>query len=358
MNNKNPDITRYIWKLGPKCVVWELTLGCNLHCWHCGASAGEARKNELTTEEALDLCEELAKIRTEAISLMGGEPFLRKDIFQIAQKIKDLDLKLYIITNGMLIDEKLVKMLVDLKPNSIGLSLDGGTAEVHDEIRGNGTFKKAMEALNMLVAAGLHCTVITALNKTNVYELPKIRDLLLKRGIGWQIQMCSGHGERFHEGFMLSQEEFYWAASFIAETRSKYSLKEMPITGGDDFGYFSNCLPLVSLATDYWRGCFAGIRSLGITSDGGIKGCLSLPDEFLEGNIRNRKLSEIWNDPDSFAYNRRFEKEHLQGFCKTCEHGETCRGGCSDIAYSLTGSLHDNPLCLYRIETEKQCLTV
>jgi radical SAM protein with 4Fe4S-binding SPASM domain len=89
---------------------------------------------------------------------------------------------------------------------------------------------------------------------------------------------------------------------------------------------------------------------LGIQSDGGVKGCLALSDDFIDDNIRNRSIIDIWNDPNSFAYNRQFTKEELGDQCKSCKYGMSCKGGCSTRSHSLTGMLHNDTRCLYRIE--------
>ena len=84
----------------PNCCVWEITRGCNMRCLHCGASAGAKRSKELTTDEALKVCEQLRDIGTGEISLIGGEVFVRRDWFLIAQKIRSLGMNLVIITNN------------------------------------------------------------------------------------------------------------------------------------------------------------------------------------------------------------------------------------------------------------------
>lgn len=67
-----------------ECAVWEFTLACNLNCLHCGASAGRRRDDELTTAEAVDLCHDLKRTGCLGVALMGGEPLLRDDFWEIA----------------------------------------------------------------------------------------------------------------------------------------------------------------------------------------------------------------------------------------------------------------------------------
>jgi len=98
-----------------KCAVWELTLKCNLRCSHCGSSAGIPRKNELTTKECFKLCEELADLGCKDVSLMGGEPFLREDWFQVAQCVNNLGMNLNFVSNGIVLDRYIDK-IAKLKP--------------------------------------------------------------------------------------------------------------------------------------------------------------------------------------------------------------------------------------------------
>jgi radical SAM protein with 4Fe4S-binding SPASM domain len=153
---------------------------------------------------------------------------------------------------------------------------------------------------------------------------------------------------RFQKSLMLSKDEFYSAALFIASMRKNYSVKELPIIGAHNFGYYSQILPNLQLLP--WIGCQAGITAMGIQSDGGIQGCLSLPDIFIEGNIREKNIIDIWNAPSSFSYNRNFSKNNLNGDCKNCKYGKRCRGGCLTVSTSLTGKKHSDPYCLRLIE--------
>ena len=332
----------------PISVVWETTLNCNMKCLHCGSSAGQSRRNELTTQEGLNLCKDLKKLGTRLITLMGGEPFLRKDWHILAQHIRNLGMNFTIMSNGLIIDEKIVSQLVKLDPYAVAISMDGGTAETHNSIRRvNTSFEKCIHDLELLRQANLQTTIVTTVHKQNFKELPIIRDFLLNKGIAWQIQMANPVG-RFPESLMLSKKEFYSVALFIASMRKKYSIKELPLMGAHNFGYHSKILRNITILP--WIGCQAGLTAIGIQSDGGVKGCLSLPDAFIEGNIREKSIEDIWNDQNSFSYNRNFKKEDLNGECKDCKHGRRCRGGCLTVSASLTGKNHCDPYCLNLIE--------
>ncbi len=104
-------------------------------------------------------------------------------------------------------------------------------------------------------------------------------------------------------------------------------------------------------------GCFAGIRHVAVTSNGGVKACLSLPDSFLEGTIRERPLSAIWGGAESFAWNRDFKPSDLRGACTECHHGPLCRGGCTAMAVSAHGAPHQSTHCLLLTRSSGQADT-
>jgi len=338
-------------KYSPGQVVWELTLRCNLKCLHCGSTAGKARKNELTTEEALKLCEDLAELKTQEVCLMGGEPFLRKDWYIIGKKIRDLEMKLMFISNGYNINKDIISKLVELEPHAVSTSLDGATAEIHDRIRGvNGSFKKVIEYISSAHKVGLPTTVITTVSKINLKDLPGIRDLLLGKHIAWQIQVATPEG-RFPKEYALSKEEYYSVALFIASLQNKYKKGELPVIGAHCFGYHSRFIPSLGLYP-VWMGCQGGKSVLSIKSNGDVIGCLVMPESYIEGNIREKNVKDIWNDPNAFVYNRKFKIENLGENCKGCPHGETCGGGCMGMSIGFTNKPHNHPYCFYKIEPE------
>ncbi|MFX0212425.1 MAG: radical SAM protein [Candidatus Hodarchaeota archaeon] len=329
------------------CAIWEFTLQCNLRCSHCGSSAGLARKDELTTEECFRLCEDLAILKCNEIALMGGEPFLRKDWVEISQCIKDLGIKLSFVSNGLLIEQVLPE-LANLNPQVVGISIDG-MEQAHDMIRGKkGAFRKSISAINLLRKHKIQVTVITTVSKLNFKDLPRLKELFLKKGINWQLQVAMPFGN-FTKENMLSLEDYYSVGMFIAAIRATNPFFHLPVVGAHCFGYYSKILP----CNKKWNGCTAGIHTIGITSDGGIVGCLSMGnDRFIEDNIRKRSLIDIWYDKKAFPYTRRFVLDDLGENCKGCPIGEQCKGGCNSVSFTTTSKFHNNPYCFYPIERD------
>lgn len=331
-------------------VVWEFTLDCNLNCLHCGSSAGAKRRDELTTAEAESLCHDLKKTGCRGITLMGGEPLLRKDFWRIASLIRALGMELTVITNGTVHERETFSKLKALEPRTVAVSLDAATPELHDQIRDRrGAYEKTSEFIGTALKEGLPVSVITTVHKMNLKELPALRTLLLDRNIAWQIQVAGSEGRRFPPELLLDEEEFYAVGMFIAATRKEYSVKRMPVMGAHDLGFNSMLLHNISLAPE-WTGCQAGISVLGIQSDGAIKGCLSMNDSTLEGNVRERDIGDVWNDESAFPYSRRFTADDAGEHCASCDHLHKCKGGCNEMSLMKTGRLHNDPYCFHAIE--------
>lgn len=328
--------------------LYELTLRCNMSCIHCGSSAGKKRNKELTTEEWNSVTKQLSDLDCKEITLLGGEPFLRKDWYEISNEIKNRGMKVIFMSNGLLINEKTIEKLRKMEPKVVSISVDGAKKETHDKIRQvKGSFNKCIETLSNLKKAGINTSVVTSINKLNFKELPELRSMFLNKDIVWQLQIAIPLG-RFKKDLLLSKEEYYAAAIFIASSQRKYRRNKLKIIGTHSFGYYSKKLRNVMVFP--WNGCQAGISTIGIQSNGEVKGCLSLPSEFIEGNIRDNSISEIWQKPGFCSYNRDFKESDLNNNCIDCRYGKKCRGGCLGVSIGITGKTNGDTYCLKEIE--------
>ena len=161
----------------------------------------------------------------------------------------------------------------------------------------------------------------------------------------WQLQACSPMGNaanmnvdyRFDMGAVMN---------FVAA-----HMHEAPFAMGvaDNIGYFTEHEGSVRgnmSGKAIFRGCSAGIASVGIDSVGNVRGCESMYDPvFTEGNLRKESLRTIWDDPERFAYNRKFNKDMLTGKCAECELGEYCAGGCRSYNYFVHRKIYESPFC-------------
>ena len=325
--------------------VWEITLACCFSCKYCGSAGGRARENELTTEECLSVADQLAELGCQRVSMIGGEVFMRRDWKDIVKRLTDQGVRVNIITNGFIFRESLIEDLKEVNIESISVSLDG-PKEVHDKYRQEGSYDRAIRAIEELLSAGIPVSVISTLNSENVKLLGELYKTLRKYSLyAWQLQACSPMGNAANNGIAF-QFDMQEVIDFVVA-----NMYTAPFAMGvaDNIGYFTEAEGSIRgnlSGKAFFKGCSAGISAVGIDSVGNVRGCESMYDErFNEGNLRNESLRSIWEDPDRFAYNRKFRKELLTGKCVECELGEYCAGGCRSYNYFVHGKLYESPFC-------------
>ena len=335
----------------PLTCVWELTLACNARCVHCGSRAGRARADELSTDEGLALICDLARLGCEGVTLSGGEPLVRGDWPRLARGVGEAGMRLEMITNGLAVYEQAAQV-ADAGFAAVTFSVDGPAA-VHDRLRGvEGGLARLLKGAAALARRGVRLGAVTQVNKKNLDHLGAVHDLLADHGFaGWQVQLTMARGRADRGGLCLEPTQLPQLAAWLLELQRGSPLF---IQAADNVGYMSRDEPALrsgtGLADRCWTGCSAGLQVVGVTSDGRVRGCLSQPESFDEGSLRERSLEQIWSDPRSFAYTRAFDRSSLGGPCEGCELGAVCRGGCTSLAVASTGAPHSNPFCLRGLE--------
>lgn len=250
--------------------VWEITMGCNMRCKHCGSSCAEALPDELNTSEALEVCDQLKDLGLKVITLSGGEPTTRSDWHIIAKRLVDNGIITSIITNGWLIDENFIHNAITSGIRSVCLSIDG-LEKTHDFIRRSGSFNKSIKALKELRKNNISTSVITSINKENICELEELYQLLSDLGVNsWQLQIAlpMGNFAKRPEWLIEPQD----ILSIIDFAYNKIGGKLL-IVLADCIGYYSNKDIKVNenfLNDNWsWTGCGAGKHVIGILHNGG-----------------------------------------------------------------------------------------
>lgn len=325
--------------------VWEITLACCFSCKYCGSKAGKPRPDELSTQECLDICRQLRDLGCRRVNLIGGEVFMRQDWKTIVERLTGDGILVTIITNGYMFTDSILRDLKALRIESVAVSLDGIEA-VHDRYRQQGSFARAIKAIERLTNAGIVTTVITTLNAENVLTLESFYDVLYRYPIAaWQLQACSPMGNAAIMGIDYRFDPLT-VIDFVVRHRDT---SPFAIGIADNIGYHTDQEPLTRgdpRGVRVFPGCGAGLSVIGIDSVGNVRGCESMYDErFIEGNLRHTPLRDIWESPDAFAYNRRFTTAMLTGKCASCEMGAYCAGGCRSYNFFTHQKLYEFPDC-------------
>lgn len=343
----------------PVTAVWEITMGCNMRCKHCGSSCANPLEGELTTDEALKLCDDLGELGFQWITISGGEPTTRKDWHLIAERLSENMIIPTMITNGWLLDESIIEKGIAAQVKTIAISIDG-LEETHDLIRKPGSFQRIMHALDLLKQQSrISVSAITTLNKQNIPQLKTLKEILIEKNVrAWQVQigLPMGNMAAFHE-MIMEPEQVDEIINFAYETNQEGRIEIQP---ADCIGYFNVKeieLRKKTIKTDdyHWRGCPAGKYSMGILHNGDITGCTSIRDpQYIAGNIRRTPIKDIWENPDSFGWNRNLSKEQLNGFCGKCQYGHICLGGCANTRLTMGNSINaENRYCSYHQAIDK-----
>jgi radical SAM protein with 4Fe4S-binding SPASM domain len=332
----------------PFIVGWEITLACNIRCRHCASSAGLRRQDELTLDEALALCDQFPDLLVQEVDFTGGEPLVRRDWWRIAAYVAEKNIATHLVTNGVALTPEVVTRMKDVGITTIGISLDGLEA-THDDIRGlPGLFRRVLAGIELAATAGIRVGIITAVNALNLGELPTLLTTLQSAGVSnWQLQplLPQGRSQDATE-LHLSDADYVRLGAFFRDSQPRAKDNGFSIVPADSLGYFTD----LDLIEPPWRGCPAGLYSVGITSDGKVKGCLTFPDDLVEGDLRQNDLWDIWFREDAFAYTRQFSMDQMGPLCQDCDMAEQCRGGCSSMSHLCGGRFHNDPYCYYGIQ--------
>jgi radical SAM protein with 4Fe4S-binding SPASM domain len=329
----------------PFLVVWDFTHNCNLSCKHCYSNSGATRETELTTEEALEVVDQLADAGVIALAFSGGEPLSRRDFFEVASHASKRGLYVSVATNGTLLTKKNVHKLKQIKINYVEVSIDGATAETHDSFRGvPSAFDKAVAGLKNCVEEDLCACIATTATKSNLAEMPEILDLAEEMGaerFTYFNFIPTGRGKE-HYDQDLSPEEREKLMLYLLDRMSKgYKVTilttapqlarvALQCQGSGDEAIMSmahmqtvkvskKAVPLA----DFIGGCGAGRLYCSLSPQGDVHPCVFLPINV--GNLKKEKFRDVWLN--SKLFNALRNRDNLKGVCGKCDYKYIC-GGC------------------------------
>jgi radical SAM protein with 4Fe4S-binding SPASM domain len=294
-----------------------LTSKCNGHCIHCYIDAGSRADRELDTDEFLRLLDQCGNISKSKVTFTGGEPLLRADFFELAERAKKNSFEVNLFTNGTLIDEKMVSKL-EKSVDEIQFGLDGATPDVNDKIRGKGVYNKVLKAIQLLRDTQIKLKIAVVIMPQNIDDFRE------------NLETLSGELENVDMKFGLAINEGRANKTFrfSSETEGEIALQEiLKILYQKRLKRMRNIEPnLIS------RNCGYG-EIITVFSNGDVYPC-GIPKQKY-GNIRIdnfldlvRKIKE-----DMIA----FRVENLED-CPKCDLKYICFGGCRLNNITFNGS--------------------
>ena len=343
------------WGMGcigfPAHPVWEMTAACNLRCIHCHASGGEPAADELTTEEAKRLLDQLSEVSEfRMVAYTGGEPLVRDDLFELLAYSQSLGFTNTLATNATLIDDEVARRLARYGVVIGAVSLDGFDAATHDYVRGQpGAFEAALRGIRALQRAGIPLHINITAMEYNMDQLEPLMELVdeLETAILIMYQLVPvGRGEEIAEAALdLGANERL--IRFMAQAQRTARAIIEPVAGPQYWPFLLQRAgirdgPLLRLAEMVFHGCSAGRGFVYIKPNGEVWPC-----PFIEvscGNVRQTPFQTIWATSPVFE-DLREREERLQGRCGECSYRRLC-GGCRGRAWATTGDyLAEDPSC-------------
>lgn len=337
-------------------LFWELTTGCNLSCIHCRAVAQPGRApDELSTEEAKGIIDQLVAFAQPILILTGGEPLYRPDVFEIASYATSKGLRVALATNGTLVTDSVARRIVEAGLKRVSISLDGGKAETHDTFRGlKGSFAAALAGFENLKRHGMSLQFNTTIARHNADEVEDVLDLALRLGadalhifmlvpVGCGLQIASSEMlpardyERILDWFYRKSREVGIELKATCAPHYFRIMYQRAREAGIRVTRETHGMAAMT------KGCLAGTGVCFLSHKGRVQPCGYLPVE--AGDVRKEPFRQIWEE--SLLFQELRDPDLLKGKCGICEYKTVCEG-CRARAFAEKGDyLEEEPYCIY-----------
>ena len=334
----------------PRTVDLELTSRCNLRCKYCYYMNNEGVDyHDLPTQRWLDFFDELGRASVMSVCLSGGEALMRPDLFELIDGVVRNRMRFELLSNGRLVTREVAQRLKATgRCKQIQISLDGSCAEVHESMRGKGSFAPALNAIKLLHEEGLPLTVRTTVHARNVDDLPAVARLLLEEiglpGFSTNAISSLGTNAKYGDALFLSPAQRLCAMHVLAGLDEKYEGRIEASAGPLAEWHMFHAMEAQRRDHDqmnrrgHLMGCGCIFSRVAVRADGGYIPCVMLPQTVL-GYIGEDKLEDVWQKSVEFNALRQRITISLDTFerCHACDYKDYCTGNCAGNAYSVHG---------------------
>ena len=323
-------------------VSWNVTNACNMYCDHCYREAGCKAEEELSTQEAKRLLEQIAQANFKIMIFSGGEPLMRPDIVELVAYATQLGLRPVFGTNGTLITLDMAQKLKEAGAMGMGISLDSLDKTKHDNFRKfPGGWEGAVRGMENCRSVGLPFQIHTTVMDWNNQELEAITDFAVEKGAvahHFFFLVPTGRAKSI-EAESLRAEQYEETLIRIMKKQQQVDIELKPTCAPQ----FMRIAAQMGVKTRFRRGCLAGTAYCIISPRGKVQPCAYLNMEL--GDVRETPFDEIWKNSEVLNTLRTLE---YKGGCGNCEFKRVC-GGCRARAafYNNGDYMAEEPWCLY-----------
>jgi len=334
-------------------VIWNLIRRCNLNCLHCySLSTDTDFPGELNQAEVFSTMDDLKGFHVPVLILSGGEPLLRRDIFDISSHAKEMGFYVGLSTNGTMITKDNIGDIAGVGYDYVGISLDG-IGETHDRFRRKeGAFDASLDGIRLCREAGIKIGIRFTMTKDNAEDLPKLLDLMEHERID---KFYLSHLNYAGRGNKNRDSDAYFettrkAMDLLFETcldHLERGLETEFVTGNNDADgvyllqwaarRFPDIQTHLRAKLAQWGGNSSGVNVANIDNLGNVH-----PDTFwwdhTLGNVKERPFSEIWQDlSDPLLAGLKQRPRQITGRCGKCAYFDICGGNTRVRALQIHG---------------------
>lgn len=285
----------------------ELTYRCQEKCKYCYCVTEKPCREELNTLEIKQLLNELYDMGVFNIVFTGGDPFVRKDIFEILEYAHEKRFLIDIFTNGIALTDRDIIFLKSLHLRSVQFSIYSHIPEKHDAFtQVKGSYRKTTEAIRKCIIIGIPVYIKVTFTNYNIDDAQGIFDLV--RELGCMIQI----------GLSVT------AANDGDKNPTKYRINDI-----DNYVEIMKLVNSYTKTNNYYVGnsienemlCTVGTSSVYINPYGDVLACNSLPLNC--GNVRAQSIENIWRDSETLNKIRNLKKTQIRCW-NECENHLYC----------------------------------
>ena len=305
---------------------------CNLTCSHCLVNSSPNEDGGLSTESIKKIIDEAAVLGTSRFYFTGGEPLMRKDIFELIDYVcNQKKSELIILTNGTLLKGETIEKLqgFDKKLLKIQISLDGSKPEINDSLRGKGSFNLIVGGIKEIVGAGFSPTVTTVVANSNIDDIPETTKLLASLGVRTHHLLWAHKRGRITDNGNNSIPTIDKVIEVTRKVKEVARESGISVDNHDSYKFRANSKR--GTRYDLGNACY---DSMCVYSTGDVYPSASFAGHagLRCGNVLDSTLREIWENSNM---SKAFRNATLQNKdkCKECHIKFICGGG--DIEHSF-----------------------